>query len=229
MSKKKFHNFIHQYKHAWVFLYIFIYMPWFTLLERREGHIKHFIIHSPIDNYIPFVEYFIVPYLLWFFLVAAVVLYFFFKDKDEFYKLILFLFCGMTIFLIISTIFPNGLNLRPLTYERDNIFVDMVKLLHRSDTPTNVLPSIHVFNTLGIMAAIHQSIHLKKRFFVKAIVYTLSVLIILSTLFLKQHSVTDVVAAFALGAILYYMVYMLQEQRASKISTQPINQGSNSI
>ncbi|HIW22142.1 MAG TPA: phosphatase PAP2 family protein [Candidatus Dorea intestinavium] len=198
-------------------------MPWFIKLEQRPATIKHYLIHSPLDNYIPFVEYFIIPYLLWFAFVAVMLLYFFFKDKKEFYQLIIFLFTGMTIFLIISTIFPNGLNLRPTTFARDNVFVDMVKRLYKTDTPTNVLPSIHVFNTLGIAIAVKRSKHLKKHKVTKAIIYLLSTLIILATMFLKQHSVTDVVAAFALGGILYYLVYVMQTHKEAKLLNTSVN------
>ena len=63
-------NFIKKYKHAWVFSYILIYMPWFMYLEKHVTSGYH-VIHSVIDNKIPFVEYFIVPYLLWFVFIAA--------------------------------------------------------------------------------------------------------------------------------------------------------------
>ena len=222
-KKESILSFVKRYKHAWVFLYFFIYMPWFIKLEQRPATIKHYLIHSPLDNYIPFVEYFIIPYLLWFAFVAVMLLYFFFKDKKEFYQLIIFLFTGMTIFLIISTIFPNGLNLRPTTFARDNVFVDMVKRLYKTDTPTNVLPSIHVFNTLGIAIAVKRSKHLKKHKVTKAIIYLLSTLIILATMFLKQHSVTDVVAAFALGGILYYLVYVMQTHKETKLLNTSVN------
>ena len=45
---------------------------------------------------------------------------------------------------------------------RDNIFVDLVKHIYATDTPTNVLPSIHVFNSLGVCIAIRHSEALKK-------------------------------------------------------------------
>ncbi|MRN26701.1 phosphoesterase, partial [Romboutsia ilealis] len=83
---------------------------------------------------IPFIEYFIVPYLLWFVFIAATFLYFFFTDVDGFYRLAKLMFTGMTIFLIISTLVPNGLNLRPMYFARDNVFVDMVKMLYKADT-----------------------------------------------------------------------------------------------
>lgn len=103
---ESFKKLIKKYRHAWVLLYGFIYFPWFTYLERHNAS-EYFFIHSPLDDYIPFVEYFIVPYLLWFAFIAAAILYFLFTDKEGFYKLTAFLFTGMTIFLIICSHFPE--------------------------------------------------------------------------------------------------------------------------
>ena len=214
-------NFIKKYRHAWVLLYGLIYMPWFIYLERRTD-VHYFLIHSPLDDYIPFIEYFIVPYLLWFAFVAVAAGYFFFTDKTGFYRLFAFLAIGMTFFLLLCTVFPNGLNLRPATFARDNIFVELVKHVYATDTPTNVLPSIHVFNSLGVCIAIWHSEALKKHRKIQYGAYLLAVLIILSTVFLKQHSVTDVIAAFALACVIYPFVYATQEKKATKLSHQPI-------
>ena len=212
---------VKKYRHAWVLLYILIYMPWFIHLENRRS-IHYYVIHSPIDNHIPFIEYFVVPYLLWFVFIAVTMGYFFFTDKWGFYKLAAFLFTGMTVFLIICTIFPNALNLRPTVFVRDNIFVDLVKLVYRADTPTNVLPSIHVFNSIGSCIAISHSDALKKHRKIQYSAYALAFLIILSTVFLKQHSVTDVIAAVAMACIIYPFVYVTEERKAPKLSHQPI-------
>ena len=107
ISKMK--SLILKYRHAWVLLYGLIYMPWFCYLEKRQT--IHYLIHSPLDDYIPFVEYFIIPYLLWFVFLAVTGAYFFFTNRRDFYRLAAFLCSGMTIFLIVCTIFPNGLNL----------------------------------------------------------------------------------------------------------------------
>lgn len=225
--KKKIGSFVSKYRHAWVLLYIFIYMPWFLWLEKREYRVKHFIIHSPLDDYIPFVEYFIIPYLLWFIFIAAAVIYFFLTDRKGFYSLTAFLFIGMTIFLIISTFYPNGLNLRPTTFARDNIFVDLVRQLYRTDTPTNVLPSIHVFNTIGVCIALKRSKAFSRHKVWRAGSLVLGFLIILATMFLKQHSVTDVIAAIALAAVLYQLVYAAQDRKA--LRTQHERSESNYI
>ena len=98
-----------KYRHGWVFLYIFIYLPWFFYLEKHITTDYH-LIHASLDDKIPFIEYFIIPYTLWFAFIAVTIGYFFFfGEKSEFYRLIILLFSGMTIFLIVSTVYPNGL------------------------------------------------------------------------------------------------------------------------
>lgn len=210
-----------KYRHAWVLLYAFIYVPWFLYLENRKN-VHYYLIHSPLDNYIPFVEYFIVPYLLWFVFIFVTALYFFLTSRTDFYRLAAFLCIGMTLFLVICTVFPNGLHLRPDTFVRDNIFTDLVQILYKTDTPTNVLPSIHVFNSIGAVIAISHSYSLKKHKYIRYLAYGLAFLIILSTVFLKQHSVTDVVAAFAMACIIYPFVYAAENRKATRLSHQMI-------
>ena len=216
---EKARNLIYRYRHAWVFSYALIYLPWFHWLESRKN-VQYYLIHSPIDDLIPFIEYFIVPYLLWFAFITVSALYFFFTDRSGFYRMAAFLIAGMTIFLLICTFFPNGLNLRPDTFERDNVFTDLVRAVYTVDTSTNVLPSIHVFNSIGMVIAISHSQTLKKHRAVRYSSYMLALLIILSTMFLKQHSITDVVAAFALATLIYPFVYATQDRKASRLSQQ---------
>lgn len=222
MGKKesgKFGSWLKKYKHAWVFLYIFIYMPWFLLLEKHVTTNYH-VIQTQFDMWIPFVEYFIIPYLMWFAFIAAAFVYFFFTDVPGFYKMAKFMFTGMTIFLIISTIFPNGQDLRPVVFERDNVFVDMVRMLYRADTCTNVFPSLHVFNTLSVCIAVHESEKLKKHKAVCNAAYILVALIILATMFLKQHSVLDVFGAVIMAYVLYKVVYEPEKKMIPQLSKQ---------
>lgn len=197
---------IKKYRHIWVLLYGVIYMEWFAYLERTVTKNYH-IIHTRIDDKIPFIEYFIIPYMLWFIFVAITLTYFFFTSVKDYYKMCLFLFSGMTIFLIISTIFPNGHNLRPEVFERDNIFVHMVQFLYSVDTPTNICPSIHVYNSIGTYIAITKSGRLKNKKQITIPAFFLTISICASTVFLKQHSIVDVIAAVVIAVILYSLVY----------------------
>ena len=205
-------TFFEKYKHAWVFIYALIYFPWFYYLEKTITQ-NYSLIQTSFDEKIPFVEFFIIPYLLWFVFMIVTVGYFFFKDRNEFYRLILFLVIGMTLFLMISTLWPNGQTLRPKYFERDNIFLDMVKHLYSTDTPTNVFPSIHVYNTLGCYVAIRRSKHLKDIRWVQSTTFIISVLIILSTMFLKQHSFIDGIAAGIFAVISYVFIYAEEYKR----------------
>ncbi|MDD6216932.1 MAG: phosphatase PAP2 family protein [Roseburia sp.] len=206
LTRKKVNEFIAKYKHGLLLLYFLIYLPWFGYLE--ENVTIHFhVIHVALDDKIPFCEYFIIPYMLWFAYVAWGVAYFFFKNKSEYYKLCAFLFTGMTIFLVISTVYPNGHYLRPTTFERDNIFVQAVQWLYSTDTPTNLFPSIHVYNSLGINMAVWHSENFKKNKPVRYGSAILCISIILSTMFLKQHSVFDVVTGIVLAAFMFSLVY----------------------
>jgi len=209
-----------RYSHAWVFLYALIYLPWFFWLEQQVTT-DYYVIQSPLDQYIPFVEYFIIPYLLWFAFIVVGAGYFFFTDQKSFYKMAAFLIIGMTVFLIICTVFPNGLHLRPTTFARENLFTRMVQKLYLTDTPTNVLPSIHVFNSLGIAVAVAHSDALRNRRWIQGMTYAFAGLIILSTVFLKQHSVTDVIAAFALAAVIYPFIYAPDKRKVPKLSSRP--------
>lgn len=212
---------LYKYKHGLVFLYAFIYFPWFLYLEKHVTRGYH-VIHTAFDDKIPFIEYFVVPYLLWFAFMAVAGLYFFFTDKNDFYRLASFTIIGMTLFLIISTIYPNGQMLRPHAFERDNIFVDLVRYVYKTDTPTNIFPSIHVYNSIGVYISVRNSERLKNRPFVQTATFIMAVLIILSTMFLKQHSVIDVIGAGLLSTIVYHFVYVTEPRRVHSLSRLPI-------
>ncbi len=201
-------HYFHRYRHAWLQLYWIFYLAWFAYLEQTVTN-KFHIITMPVDLKIPFCEYFIIPYLLWFAYVAAGMLYFFFQSKEDYYKMCGFLFTGMTVFLIVSTLYPNGHYLRPYEFAHDNWCTELVGWLYETDTSTNLFPSIHVYNSLGIHIALMQSSSLTgfKGKASRIVSFLLCCLIILSTMFLKQHSVFDVLTAFGLAVVMYYTIY----------------------
>lgn len=200
-------NFYLKYKHIIpLIIYGIIYMSWFTHLEKTVTK-DYRLIHTFIDDYIPFCELFVIPYFLWFLYVAATVMFFFFTNKDDYYRTCTFLFTGMTVFLIISTLFPNGHHLRLTEMPRDNIFTHMVQGLWATDTPTNLWPSIHVYNSLGAHFAIIKSSRLENKKGIRAASLVLCVSIILSTMFIKQHSVFNVITGIIMALVMYRLVY----------------------
>ena len=87
---------IRKYGHVWMLSYAFIYIPWFARLQENINKPYH-VMHTALDDMIPFEEIFIVPYLMWFLYVAATIAFFFFRNRDDYYRLCTFLFTGMTI------------------------------------------------------------------------------------------------------------------------------------
>ena len=90
---------------------------------------------------------------------------------------------------------------------RDNIFTQMIAGLYQTDTSTNIWPSIHVYNSLGAHIAIMKCQKLTGRKWIQRGSFVLAVSIILSTMFLKQHSMFDVLTAFIMGFVMYGLVY----------------------
>lgn len=204
--KETMKELLHRYRHGWILSYFIMYLPWFAYLEQTVTRRFH-VIHMPIDDYIPFLEIFVVPYFLWFGYVALAVVYFFFKDVQDYYKLCIFLFVGMTVFLVVSTVYPNGHYLRPRVFERDNIFVTMVKGLYMVDTPTNLFPSIHVYNSIGVHLSVMHSEKLKEKKWIRRSSFAVMASIVASTVFLKQHSVFDVITGCIMAVVMYTLVY----------------------
>lgn len=203
---KKIREFLHKYRHAWLLSYAFIYLPWFMYLERTVTRDYH-IMHASLDDLIPFNEYFIIPYLLWFLYVAGTLVFFLFRSKEDYYKMCTFLFSGMTLSLIICTFFHNGTDFRPVIDPNKNIFSAAVAALYKTDTCTNVFPSIHVYNAVGTHIAISRSQILAKYRFLRLGSLLLTTSICLATMFLKQHSIIDVCGAFLMSYAIHYLVY----------------------
>jgi membrane-associated phospholipid phosphatase len=155
-------------------------------------------------------EIFAIPYFLWFAYIFVTVLFFFLTSKQDFYKCCAFLFIGMTICLIIYTIWPNGHELRVDidTLGRSNVFTRMIGRLYSFDTATNVFPSIHVYNSIGAMIAIRKSEKLRPVKWIQIPALILTVLICMSTVFLKQHSILDVFGGIILSLIMYALIYI---------------------
>jgi membrane-associated phospholipid phosphatase len=94
------------------------------------------------------------------------------------------------------------------TLGRSNIFIDMLSSIYSFDTSTNVFPSIHVFNSVGAMIAINKSEKLHDIKWLQWSTLGLTVLICMSTVFLKQHSILDIFGALVLNFVLYVIIYV---------------------
>lgn len=202
-------TFYRKYKHLFpLAIFLIFYLTVFVYVENRPAYHMH-LLASRFDHLIPFCELFVVPYIMWFFYITFGVLFFGIveKDRDQCYQLSTNLMIGMALFLLISLIWPNGHTLRPAVLPRDNFFTRLVIMIYSSDTSTNVFPSIHVFNTIAMHTAVRHSTTLKKHPWAVRISGIIAVSIVLSTMFIKQHTVIDVVGAMGLNLVTWYVLY----------------------
>ena len=202
-------SFYRKYKHLLpLAIFLIFYLSVFVYVENRPDHHMH-LLASQFDHLIPFCEIFVIPYIIWFFYITFGVLFFGIveRDSDQYYQLSTNLMIGMALFLLISLVWPNGHTLRPAVLPRDNVFTRLVVMIYSSDTSTNVFPSIHVFNTIAMHTAVSHSTTLKKHPWAVRFSGIIAVSIVLSTMFIKQHTVIDVVGAMGLNLVTWYLLY----------------------
>ena len=178
-------------KHSWfsrhpicfMALYLLFYLSAFNFLETRISMPHLVLVHCRLDDLIPFCKYAVIPYFAWFVWIPFTLFYLLWRaPREDFWRLCLPLFAGMTIALACYVILPTGL------------------ALYRTDTPTNVCPSIHVFNSVTLLLAYYRCriFEQPRRRWMRPAAAVLCTSIVCSTVLLKQHSCIDV----ALGALL---------------------------
>lgn len=162
--------------------------------------------YHPIDDYIPFCEIFVIPYVFWFLYLFGMYAYTLFYDVDAFRRIMKFTAITYLATIVIYAIFPTRQDLRPMDFERDNFLTRFMADYYAFDTNTNVCPSLHVIGSAAVcFAGLHgknfQTVCWKIWFAVSA------VLISISTVFLKQHSILDIVYAIPLCLVAYFITY----------------------
>jgi membrane-associated phospholipid phosphatase len=191
----------------WAALWLLPVLIWFRCLEIFL--VPRYTIEIPLDRELPMLPIFVVPYVLFFFYVAAALIYIGIHSKENYYKAIIFLCSGMSLAYFFYMIFPNAQALRPIITQTD-FLSQAVKFIYEYDTPTNVCPSIHVFNTMAVNAVLFNTAPFKNSIIAKSLSTVLAILICLSTIFLKQHSILDGIFAGLLCILFYIPLFKIK-------------------
>ena len=196
-----------EFSHLLLLLFWPIYGFMFMSVEVLIPRDYYQSVWCELDNYIPFNELFIIPYWAWFVFLIGMIIYLGAFDVENFKRYMWFIIISYSVTITFYLIYPTCQNLRP-EITRDNIFAVAVKGLYDFDTNTNVCPSIHV---LGMVASFLGGWYAKgmqsvgwKIFWIVSLI-----LVCASTVFLKQHSIIDVIAALLLCVVTYYIVYKI--------------------
>lgn len=187
-----------------------VYFVAYFLTETLIPAENCYVVHSVLDDYIPFCEWFIIPYVLWYALVAGSLLWFAFYNVESFKNLSKYIIITQAVAMIIYILFPNRQDLRPVEFPRDNFLTDIVRVLYILDTNTNVCPSLHVAYSLGIASVWVREKGIAPGFKVFVVAFVVSVC--LSVAFIKQHSVVDIFAAILVCLLAEWWVFLRKKK-----------------
>lgn len=194
-----------QYSHIKLLLGWVVYFAFYFLTENLIPAERCHVVHSFLDDLVPFREAFVIFYVSWFGLIVISLLYFFLYDIQSFKDLSTFIIITQVVAMAVYILYPTRQDLRPAAFAQENVFTWVLHIIYSFDTPTGVCPSLHVAYSLGICSA-----WLKKKdvsTWWKVFVTVWIVMICLSVMFVKQHSAVDVIAALPLGLLAECLVY----------------------
>jgi membrane-associated phospholipid phosphatase len=181
--------------------YFIMYFLTENLIPMERMH----VIHCALDDVIPFNEYFLIFYCSWYAWIVISLLYFMLYDIDSFRRLQVFIIITQVVAMVVYIVYPSIQLLRPEVFPRENALTALMAFIYNFDTPTGVCPSLHVAYSMGI-----ASVWCKRKetpAVLKVFMVCLLIMISISTAFVKQHSVVDIVAAIPLGMLAEYLVF----------------------
>ena len=206
-----------EFRHVKLLIFWPMFGMMFSFVERFYKAGSYHVMHCALDDVIPFCEWFLIPYLFWFVYLIGTLVYTFFFDVPAFKKMMRFIICTYTITMVIYLLFPTCQELRPEVVPRDNVLTGFIGRFYSFDTNTNVCPSLHVIGSLAAFFAFwYAPVFSAKKWRIASA--SAAFLICMSTVFMKQHSVLDVLAALPLCAIAYYFAYRKPSKRARSAS-----------
>ena len=195
-----------QYRHFLFLLFWPVYYLRYFIVEAvNPTSAGCYVMHCALDDLIPLCEYFLIPYALWMVFMVGMHLFTLIYDVETGKKYSKFLIIAFSVSTLTFLIFPTCQNLRPESFERSNLFTWILGIMYQVDTNTNVCPSEHVIGALAVLAA---AANCKFRTPGRTTVMAVTMLIVIaSTVFLKQHSVLDIVAALPVCLVAYLVTF----------------------
>ena len=205
-----------EFRHLFLLLFGAFFGLCFWAMEQLIPRDYYYPMWCPLDNWIPFNELFVIPYVFWFVFMVGVHVYLGLFDVAAFRRLMYFIMITYGSALVIFAIFPTCQNLRPTEFARDNFLTRFMADFYQFDTNTNVNPSLHVVGSMAVGIAACDTPRFQTKPWKAAFLGT-AILISISTVFVKQHSIIDTFCGFLMSGIAYILVYRLpnlQKKRA---------------
>jgi membrane-associated phospholipid phosphatase len=133
--------------------------------------------------------------LFWYAFLGISMVYLCAVDRDTYYRTLLSYVISVLACFVTYYFFQTTVPLRPVLTE-DDWLSRLVQYVYQNDQPYNCFPSIHCFSCYLMFKAFRES--RKVAPWMRASVQICAVVIILSTLFIKQHVLLDVAGSIFL-------------------------------
>lgn len=171
----------------------------YKLLNNGDGDINSLV--TNVDRTIPFLKIFILPYITWYGYITVGLIYLCMKNRKTYYTSLISLNIGLAVCYIIYAIFQTTVP-RPVVADSD-ILSKLVNMIYKHDNPFNCFPSMHVTTTYILMKGINDT---ESNVIISFIFNVIGILIIISTQFVKQHVVLDLIFALLLCEVIFRLV-----------------------
>ena len=182
-----------RFRHLWLLLGWVGYFALYFITENLIPLEKCTPIHIPLDDLIPFCEYFAVFYVGWYALVFGTLLWYLLYDPGRFRQVQIYIMITQAIAMLCYILWPSRQDLRPEEFLRDNFLVRLMAFIYSFDTSSGVCPSLHVAYSVAIWSVFLKDENASRLWKVLLTVFVLC--ISASVCFVKQHSALDVFAA----------------------------------
>ena len=193
-----------KYRHFLLFSLFGVLSLLYFVLQLQDA--VPYVVGVPLDDAIPFLPGFILPYIFWYAYVPLLMLWVGLRDKSAFLRLCTVFFLGAFLCILLFYFFPTTITFRPHA-EGDGVMLWLCRLIFANDKTLNVCPSLHCYEAIMVHLAAFHCKPLRRHRAVRVLSLLVAVLICLSTVFVKQHSVVDVVCGVALAVVLYILFY----------------------
>lgn len=200
-----------EYRHLLLLLgwvgYFILYFLTENLIPRESCH----VIHSPLDDLIPFHEGFVIFYVGWYVLIVLSLGYFLLYSVQSFKNLQTYIIITQILAMVVYIVYPSRQELRPEVFPRENVLTWIMGIIYSFDTNTGVLPSLHVAYSVGIASTWLRERSAKPWLKVFITLFCLGVCI--SVAFVKQHSVLDIFAAIPVCMVAEWFVFFRKKDK----------------
>ena len=176
----------------------------------------HYNFSTKYDDMIPFIPCVIIIYSLFGF---GQWIYSYCLAACEDKKTVMYIFGAEIIAkipsMIIFILIPTTM-IRPVPAGRD-IFSFFVRMVYSIDSPDMLFPSFHVLESYLILRTCHLVRHAPKWY--RPATLIISLMVILSVLFVKQHVIVDIFAAIAVvefGLLTMKLIFRIRERKKKK-------------